>query len=68
MVMLLIRFIRFYQKHAPRSIRGHCRFRPSCSQYSIEALEAYGVLKGVYLIVRRLNRCKPPNGGYDPVN
>ena len=45
-----------------------CRFHPTCSQYAIEALEKYGVLKGSYLAGRRLLRCHPWNpGGIDHV-
>jgi len=45
-----------------------CRFHPTCSQYAVEALEKYGVLKGSYLAFRRFLRCHPWNsGGKDPV-
>lgn len=45
-----------------------CRFTPTCSQYMIDAIERYGIFKGVYLGVRRLLRCHPFHpGGYDPV-
>jgi putative membrane protein insertion efficiency factor len=45
-----------------------CRYFPSCSHYSQEAVEKYGVLKGVWLGVKRLGRCRPLGGqGYDPV-
>jgi len=45
-----------------------CRFAPSCSQYSIEAISKYGAAKGFYLSARRIMRCHPFNpGGYDPV-
>jgi len=48
---------------------GHsCRFHPSCSVYSIEALEPHGPVRGLWLTVRRLARCNPWGGsGYDPV-
>lgn len=47
---------------------NRCRFYPSCSSYSLQALEEYGVIKGIYVTGRRLLRCHPWNpGGYDPV-
>ncbi|HEY8348755.1 MAG TPA: membrane protein insertion efficiency factor YidD [Clostridiales bacterium] len=66
---LLIAMIRFYQRYlSPLKPKGSCRFYPTCSQYAIDALSRYGVLKGSYLAVRRILKCHPFHpGGYDPV-
>jgi uncharacterized protein len=46
-----------------------CRFTPSCSQYTIKALEKYGTIKGILMGVKRFSKCHPFGGfGYDPVN
>lgn len=60
--------IRFYQIFISPLLPGCCRFYPTCSEYMKIAVQRYGVLKGVYLGLRRLGRCHPFNlGGYDPV-
>jgi hypothetical protein len=65
---MLIGLIKIYQSYSKRNGRSTCRFYPTCSQYSLEALEKYGLLKGIYLSVRRIFRCHPYNpGGYDPL-
>jgi len=60
--------IRGYQMFISPALPPSCRFTPSCSQYALEAVERYGVLKGCWLAARRLARCHPWNpGGYDPI-
>jgi len=49
-------------------IPARCRYTPTCSQYTIDALKKYGVLKGGWLSVKRIGSCHPWGGsGYDPV-
>jgi putative membrane protein insertion efficiency factor len=68
MKILLIAIVRLYKYLISPILPGSCRFIPSCSEYSIEALRKYGALKGTYLSVRRVARCNPFNpGGFDPV-
>jgi len=63
-----ILLIKIYQNTLGFVFPQACRFYPSCSEYSIQALERYGFFKGGWLSVRRLLRCHPFNpGGYDPV-
>ncbi len=66
----IILLIKFYQKYISRYVfvGRHCRFYPTCSQYSIEAYKKYGFFKGTYLTIKRILRCNPFNpGGYDPL-
>ena len=64
---ILVWFIKLYQRLAPDEVRRRCVFTPTCSQYSFQALERYGVIRGVPKIVSRLCRCHLPNGGDDPL-
>jgi len=65
---LLQLLIRAYQLAISPLLGPRCRFYPSCSQYMLEALQAHGVLRGLWLGVRRIARCHPWHpGGIDPV-
>ena len=66
--IFFIGLIRIYQNSLRFVFPSSCRFYPSCSEYSIEALRKYGIFKGSWLSARRLVRCNPFNpGGYDPL-
>jgi uncharacterized protein len=60
--------IRGYQLTLAHLAFTQCRFVPSCSHYTLEAVERYGAVRGVWLGIRRILRCHPLHpGGYDPV-
>ena len=77
MKRIILNLIRFYQKTS--FFHNYffrlfflsdrvCRFMPTCSQYSYEAVEKYGVLKGTWLTLKRVLHCHPwSKGGFDPV-
>lgn len=67
MKQVLLFLIRIYRKFSSLT-PPRCRFYPTCSAYAYEAIERFGVFKGVYLAVKRILKCHPFNdGGYDPV-
>ncbi len=58
----------FYQKAISPMLPSSCRFVPTCSQYTIEAILKHGIFKGGFLAIKRILRCNPWGGhGYDPV-
>lgn len=68
MKFLLLVPIRLYQILISPFLPPTCRFVPSCSQYAVEAITHFGLVKGGWLAAKRLVRCHPFNpGGYDPV-
>jgi len=65
---LIIKLITLYQHTLSLLIGNQCRFYPSCSHYTQEAIEIHGVLKGCYLGIKRIASCHPwHGGGHDPV-
>lgn len=77
MKKIILRLIKSYQKS--KIVRSEilkqlyltdssCRFRPTCSEYTYQAIEKYGIIKGIYIGIKRIIRCHPLNkGGYDPI-
>jgi len=65
---VLMGAIRLYQIALSPYFGSHCRFTPTCSQYTLEAVHKHGALKGFWLGIRRISRCHPRHpGGYDPI-
>ncbi len=65
---VLSALVRGYQLFLSPLLGNNCRFYPSCSHYTLEALEKHGALRGTWLGLRRLTRCHPWHaGGVDPV-
>jgi putative membrane protein insertion efficiency factor len=65
---ILIGFIKFYQYSISPLIGANCRYSPTCSHYSIDAIKKHGPLKGGWLSLKRFISCNPWGGsGYDPV-
>ena len=71
MKRLIIKMILFYQKRISPVfyVKGiRCKYYPTCSEYTRQAIEKYGVMKGSFLGIKRILKCNPfSKGGYDPV-
>lgn len=60
----LIKIYQYFSKMTP----ANCRFQPTCSKYTYQAIEKFGAIKGMYLGAKRILKCHPfCEGGYDPV-
>jgi len=65
MKKIILKLIRFYQNFQFRSV---CKFKPTCSQYSYQAIVKYGILRGSFLGLKRIIKCHPwSKGGQDPL-
>ncbi len=72
-IFILIKLIKFYQFLISPLLGQSCRYLPTCSEYSIDALKTYGFLKGSYLSLKRILSCHPikflgGGDGFDPVD
>lgn len=68
MKKIFIYLIEKYQKYISPMLGKNCKYYPSCSEYTKQAIEKYGTLKGSFLGIWRILRCNPfSKGGYDPL-
>ena len=65
---LFIGLIQIYRRFLSPMLPPTCRYEPSCSLYTVQAIEKYGVLRGLFMGILRVLRCHPfARGGFDPV-
>jgi hypothetical protein len=68
MRFLVLKIIKVYQKCLSPLLGPSCRFHPTCSEYALQAIETYGVIKGGFFAVKRILKCNPWGGsGADPL-
>ena len=71
MSKILIFIINFYRKHISVFLKKNgveCKYYPTCSEYSLEAIKKYGATKGLFLSIKRILKCNPfSKGGFDPL-
>lgn len=68
LIFPLVVLIKFYQLAISPWLGKNCRYQPTCSHYTLEALKVHGLFKGSYLGIKRILSCHPWGGsGYDPV-
>jgi len=66
---VVVSILRFYQRWVSPAFGQRCRYYPSCSEYAVQAVAQFGILRGVVLAGWRLLRCNPfSHGGFDPVD
>jgi len=66
--IVVLALIRFYKRFISPALPSACIYEPTCSVYTYQAIEKYGVIKGGWLGIKRISRCHPfHHGGYDPV-
>jgi putative membrane protein insertion efficiency factor len=65
---IVVAIVRMYQRLFSPLLGQRCKYHPSCSEYAVQAIESYGILRGAVLAVWRVLRCNPfSHGGFDPV-
>lgn len=68
MKRLALGAIRLYKRYISPALPSACIYTPTCSEYTYQAIERYGVVRGTWLGAKRISRCHPfHQGGYDPV-
>lgn len=68
MKAVVLALIRFYKRFISPALPSACIYEPTCSVYTYQAIEKYGVIKGGWMGIKRIARCHPfHHGGYDPV-
>lgn len=71
MSKFFIKILKLYKKYVSpmfEAVGVSCKYKPTCSEYMIQAIEKYGCIKGIWLGIKRILRCNPfSKGGYDPV-
>ncbi len=68
LIKIFIKFIQIYKILISPFLGYNCRYLPTCSDYSIEALKKFGLIKGITLILKRILKCHPwGGGGFDPI-